>query len=112
MSDLKDAASKYGNPEPVNHKWLDREEQRAQTAAAVQLPADQFLALIAVARNGLRPKQSVDPVAELTRQAGERPCDCIGELGGYYMETCDCHNSGDHAEVVRWCALMNAARKL
>jgi hypothetical protein len=40
----------------VNHEWLDTAEQRAQMAASVTLPIDQFLALIAVARNGLRPK--------------------------------------------------------
>ena len=55
-ADLRDAVANFGNSEPVNHDWLDREEQRAQMAAAVALPADQFLALIAAARNGLRPK--------------------------------------------------------
>lgn len=97
---------------PINREWLDVHEQRAQMAESVTLPIGQFLALIAVARNGLRPKQSVDPAAELTRQAGEKPCDCIGELAGYYIETCDCHNGGDHAEVVRWCTLMNAVKSL
>jgi hypothetical protein len=40
----------------INHEWLDTAEQRAQMAANVTLPIDQFLALIAVARNGLRPR--------------------------------------------------------
>lgn len=98
---------------PINHEWLDTAEQRAQMAESVTLPIDQFLALIAVARNGLRPKQAVvSPAAELARKAGDKPCDCIGELAGYYIETCDCYNIDDHGSVVEWITLMNAVKSL
>lgn len=100
---------------PINHDWLDTAEQRAQMAESVTLPIDQFLALIAVARNGLRPKQFFDAIAELTERAGKKPnCDCIKEFpnGLGYYETCDCHNGGDHAAVAEWCALMNAVKSL
>lgn len=110
--DLKAAAAKFGNAEPVNHDWLDREEQRAQMAAAVSLPADQFLALIAVARNGLRPKL-IGPAEELVRRAGKKPdCDCIQEINGVFVAACSCSNSGDAAETTFWCALMNASRAI
>ena len=55
-SELEQAAGQYGNPQPVNGEWLDQEEARAEGAAAVCLPGDQFLELLAVARNGLRPR--------------------------------------------------------
>jgi hypothetical protein len=55
LSELE-AAGQYGNPQPVNGEWFDQEEARAEGAAAVCLPGDQFLKLLAVARNGLRPR--------------------------------------------------------
>lgn len=41
---------------PINHEWLDDQELRADGVAEVTLQSDQFLELLAVARNGLRPK--------------------------------------------------------
>jgi hypothetical protein len=49
-SELEQAAGQYGS------EWLDQEEARAAGAAAVCLPGDQLLELLAIARNGLRPK--------------------------------------------------------
>lgn len=60
MSDLKAAAAKFGNPEVINNDWLDREEARADGAAAVSIPGDQYLMLLAMARNGLRPRLATE----------------------------------------------------
>jgi hypothetical protein len=56
QSDLEAASERYGNPEPITDAWIDEEEARAAEASAVSLPGDQFMKLLAVARNGLRPK--------------------------------------------------------
>jgi hypothetical protein len=55
-SELEQACKDVGHRVPINHDWLDEQELRAEGAAAVSLPGDQFLDLLAVARNGLRPK--------------------------------------------------------
>ena len=44
----------------ITKDWLDTQEQRAQMAAEVRMPGDDFLALIAAARNGLTPKDATD----------------------------------------------------
>ena len=53
-SELEQAAGQYGDPQLVNGQWLDRRKHALRRAAAVCLPGDQFLELLAVARNGLR----------------------------------------------------------
>ncbi len=45
-----------GGHHPINHEWLDDQELRADGITEVTLQSDQFLDLLAVARNGLRPK--------------------------------------------------------
>jgi hypothetical protein len=55
-SALEQASKDSGHRVPINHDWLDEQELRAEGAAAVSLPGDQFLDLLAVARNGLRLK--------------------------------------------------------
>jgi hypothetical protein len=53
--ELEQASKESRHRVPINHDWLDEQELRAEGAAAVSLPGDQFLDLLAVARNGLRP---------------------------------------------------------
>jgi len=55
-SDLEQPKNEHGERMPINHDWLDEQELRAEGATEVSLPGDQFLDLLAVARNGLRPK--------------------------------------------------------
>jgi hypothetical protein len=54
QSDFDYACEHFGDPQPINQEWLDQEEARAHGAAAVTLPGDQFLELLALARNGFR----------------------------------------------------------
>lgn len=42
--------------EKLNHERLDEMEERAVMAERVSLPVEDFLALVAAARNGLRPQ--------------------------------------------------------
>jgi hypothetical protein len=53
---LEQANKETGHRVPIDHDWPDEQELRAEGAAAVCLTSDQFLDLLAVARNGLRPK--------------------------------------------------------
>jgi hypothetical protein len=55
-SGLEQATKDFGHRVPISHDWLDEQELLAEGAAAVCLSGDQFLDLLAVARNGLRPK--------------------------------------------------------
>jgi len=43
---------------------------------------------------------------------GKEPCDCIVDIGGYYVQECSCHNSGDLANVAAWCARANLCGNL
>jgi hypothetical protein len=35
------------------------------------------------------------------------PCDCIEKCGNFWIERCECRNSGDLAEAAAWCATAN-----
>ena len=35
------------------------------------------------------------------------PCDCIVTLGKFYIQQCDCQNSGDLAGAEAWCTKAN-----
>ena len=35
------------------------------------------------------------------------PCDCIAMSYGFWIDHCDCQNSGDLREAVAWCSEMN-----
>jgi hypothetical protein len=42
----------------------------------------------------------------------DRPiCDCIEQLNGYWIQTCDCANTGNLASAQSWCVEANLAKK-
>ena len=55
-TDLGQSSDYYDGHHPINHEWLDDQELRADGVIEVTLRSDEFLDLLAVARNGLRPK--------------------------------------------------------
>jgi hypothetical protein len=50
------ASEPNGGRYPISHEWLDEQELLVDGVAEVTLQSDQFLDLLTVARNGLRPK--------------------------------------------------------
>jgi hypothetical protein len=55
-NESKQSRDRYSGRHPINHEWLDEQELLADGVTEVTLQSDQFLDLLAVARNGLRPK--------------------------------------------------------
>jgi hypothetical protein len=55
-SELEQSTNCNGAHRPINHEWLDDQELRADGVTEVMLRSDELLDLLAVARNGLRPK--------------------------------------------------------
>ena len=55
-SEWGQSSDSYGGRHPINHEWLDDQELRVDGVTEVTLRSDEFLDLLAVARNGLRPK--------------------------------------------------------
>lgn len=86
--DLKEVAKEYGNMKPINHAWLDEQEQRSQMAAAVALPADQYMALLALARNGLRPKLAAQDDWRDMESAPNEEWVIIATDGGWVGQAC------------------------
>ena len=46
--------------------------------------------------------RTLDTVLGIIKQ-GDKPCDCIEKVNGYWMQDCHCGNSGDLSAAASWC---------